>query len=201
MPKFPKDENSIIALAQKVANGISVNPTIFANPPVAATAMQTDLTAYLAKNNEIQMSKARLMQRTQEKNEILERITDAARENVNYGELVAKGDNAVLEQIGWGNRAASVSLQTPGQCRALEIIGQGDAWVRVDWKEPSEGGKVAAYKVQRSEDGGSFADAATVTESEAALFDQPTGKRLTYQVVAINKAGEGMASNTVSLVL
>ena len=83
----------------------------------------------------------------------------------------------------------------------MEVIGQGDGWVRFDWKEPTGGGKIAAYKVQRSEDGSTFTDAATATESEAALFNQPTAKRLIYQVVAINRAGIGTASNTVSLVL
>ena len=45
------------------------------------------------------------------------------------------------------------------------------------------------------------ADAATAVESEAALFNQPPDKKLIYQVVAINKAGEGLPSNTVSIVL
>jgi hypothetical protein len=201
MPRFPTEENKIIELAQKVASGISNNAATFPNPPVSPASINMDLSDYFAKNNEIQLAKAELTHKTQEKNEILERISNAARDNVDYGVIIAKGDDAVLEEIGWGNRAAPTALQPPGQCRALEIIGQGAGYVRIDWKEPIEGGKVAAYKVQRSEDGGAFADAATVIESEAAIFNQPTGKKLTYQVVALNKAGEGMASNTVSLVL
>jgi len=141
------------------------------------------------------------MQKTQEKNEILERIATAARNDIDYGVIIAQGNDAILQEIGWGTRAAPTALQPPGQCRAFEIIGQGDGWVRLDWKEPSDGGKVAAYKVQRSDDGANFADAATAVESEAALFNQPKGKNLIYQVVAINKAGEGLASNTVSIVL
>lgn len=201
MPRFPSEENKIIELAQKVASGIASNAATFPNPPVAPAALNAALDEYFAKVNEIQLSKAETTHKLQEKNEILGRITDGARNDIDYGVLIAQGDEAILQEIGWGNRAAPIALQPPGQCRAFEIIGQGDGWVRLDWKEPKDGGKPAAYKVQRSEDGTNFADAATAVESEAALFNQPKGKNLIYQVVAINKAGEGLPSNTVSIVL
>jgi len=201
MPRFPQEETKIIELAQKVASGISSNATTFPNPPVAPAAINTDLTAYFAKNNETQLAKAEWMQKTQEKNEILDRISTAARNDIDYGVIIAQGDDVILQQIGWGTRAEPTALQPPGQCRVLEIVGQGDGWVRLDWKEPSDGGRVAAYKVQRSEDGTNFTDAATVVESEAAIFNQPKGKNLIYRAVAINRAGEGLASNTISIVL
>lgn len=37
--------------------------------------------------------------------------------------------------------------------------------------------------------------------SEAMLLDQPCGKEYEYKVIAVNKAGEGEASNTVLAVL
>ena len=201
MPTFPQDETKIIELAQKVSSGIANNAATFPNPPVTAAALNTELAAYFDAANEVQQAKADLMQKTQTKNAALEAVTGATRSNVDYGVLVAKGDDAVLREIGWGTRAAPTALQAPGQCRAFEIIGQAAGSVRLDWKEPSDGGKPAAYKVQRSEDGATWTDAAVAVESEAALFNQPTGKTLIYQVVAINKAGEGLASNTVSLTL
>lgn len=201
MPKFPTEETKIIELTQKVANGIANNATTFPNPPIDPAIINADLDLFFAKNNEIQLSKANTMHLTQEKNEMLERISRAARNDIDYGVLVAQNDDAILQEIGWGTRAAPVALQPPGQCRAFEIIGQGDGWVKLDWKEPKDGGKPAAYKVQRSEDGANFNDAATAVESEAALFNQPKGKTLIYQVVAINRAGEGLTSNTISIVL
>lgn len=99
MPRFPKEKTKIIELAQKVANGISNNITTFPNPPMTASSINTALTDYFAKNNEIQQSKAEMMHKTQEKNEILERITDAARDNIDYAVIVAHGDDAVLQEI------------------------------------------------------------------------------------------------------
>ena len=115
--------------------------------------------------------------------------------------MIAHGDDAVLSMIGWGNPAPPTARQPPGQCRALEIIDQGGGWVRINWKEPVGGGKPAAYKIQCSENGLDFTDIAAAVESEAILLNQPTMKNLTYKVRAINKAGEGMDSNTISIVL
>lgn len=199
MPEFPDDEVGTVILGRKVANGIKINAATFPSPAVPGTDMLTDFNAYDAKNVSIQEKKAALMLETQEKNTIYKRIRNATRRNIDYAEIVANGDNAILELVGWGTRADPQRLAEPGQSRALEIIGQGDGWVRLDWKEPIDGGSVASYKVQRSEDGAKFADVGTAVVSDAALFEQPTGKKLFYRVVAINRAGEGLPSNTVTL--
>ena len=44
-------------------------------------------------------------------------------------------------------------------------------------------------------------DVATAIETESTLVDQPKGAELEYRVIAINKSGEGSASNTVMVVL
>ena len=70
----------------------------------------------------------------------------------------------------------------------------------LDWKQPVDGGRVSAYKVQ-SRSGGNWQDVATAIETEATLVDQPKGAELEYRVIAINKAGDGLPSNTVMVVL
>ncbi len=198
MPEFPKKEMDIIELAQKIANGITKNPTDFPNPPVLPADMETSITAFFDKIEAIQLSKAATMGLVQDKNDILKNIVGGSKANIGYAEIVAKGDNAMLEKISWSVRAEPTALQPPAQCRFLEIIGQGDGWVHIDWKEPVGGGKVATYVVQRSQNGTSFTDVAPAVESEAVLNNQPTGKYI-FQVVAMNKAGRGMASNTISI--
>lgn len=201
MPKFPSKETDIIALAQTIAAGIAAHPTVFPSPPVVAADLTQQVTNVLQARDAATALEASLRQKVAEKNSELSAAVEMMKSNITYAEMLAKGDEAILAMIGWSGRAAPTALQPPGQCRALEIIGQGDGWVRLDWKEPSDGGKVAAYKVQRSEDGANFQDTATAVESEAAMFNQPTGKTLIYRAVAINKAGEGLPSNTVSITL
>ncbi|MBN1943223.1 MAG: fibronectin type III domain-containing protein [Phycisphaerae bacterium] len=74
--------------------------------------------------------------------------------------------------------------------------------MKLDWKAPADGGKPAAYEVHRRErDGGTWQSVATALATEVNLVDQPRGKELEYQVIAVNKAGPGEESNTVMCVM
>jgi hypothetical protein len=93
-------------------------------------------------------------------------------------------------------------LEAPGQSRVLEAVRQGAGWVFLDWKEPADGGKVAAYHIERRElPDGLWQPAGLAVISEAMVSNQPTGKTLEYRVYAVNKAGNGPVSNAVDVVL
>ena len=63
-------------------------------------------------------------------------------------------------------------------------------------------GAPAVYKVMQSErPEGAWEDVATVVTTEATLVEQPEKIQLEYRVIAVNKSGEGQASNTVMMVL
>ena len=200
--RFPKDKAKILILSQDVNEGLKTNETTFPSPPYRTNQMDADLAAHEAKRAQIVAAEAAVRQLYEDEKPIFDRIEDGTKQNIKYGESVANGDDAILGLINWGNPSQPKPLEKPGQPRVLEIVGQGDGWVQIDWKEPVGGGKVASYIVRRSEDGGSkFDDATTVSISEATLLNQPKGKKLIYQVVAQNKAGDSMASNTVTLTL
>nr|VFK24132.1 MAG: hypothetical protein BECKLFY1418C_GA0070996_11685 [Candidatus Kentron sp. LFY] len=61
----------------------------------------------------------------------------------------------MINHLGWGAHREPARLKSPGQTRHLEAMGQnggqGDGWIALDWKRPDEGGKAAAYKIQRRE--------------------------------------------------
>ena len=62
--------------------------------------------------------------------------------------------------------------------------------------------KTAAYKIQRRErPSGPWTDASMAIESEITLSDQTRGTEWEFRVIAVNKAGEGLSSNTVMAVL
>lgn len=109
--------------------------------------------------------------------------------------------DAKLTALGWGGKAAPNALQVPGQPRILEAPRQGEGWVFMDWKEPADGGAVVAYKIERRERPvGDWMLISMTFESETTL-NQERGKDWEYRVIASNKAGEGMPSNTVAAVL
>jgi len=74
--------------------------------------------------------------------------------------------------------------------------------VFLDWKKPADGGAVAAYKIERRErPAGPWTLVSMAIESEATLNNQERGKDWEYRVIATNKAGESVPSNTVAVVL
>ena len=55
--------------------------------------------------------------------------------------------------------------------------------------------------MRRERDGGSWEDVVAAMITEITLVEQPRGKELEYQIIAVNKTGDGEASNTVMVVL
>ncbi len=122
--------------------------------------------------------------------------------NLRYAENAVNGSDDQLKLLGWSGRQAPTPPAAPGQTRLLEAPRQGEGWVALDWKAPADGGKTAAYKVQRRQrPAGPWQEVAVAIDSEATLVDQPRGAELEYRVSAVNKAGEGEPGNTVMVVL
>jgi len=119
-----------------------------------------------------------------------------------YAESTSRNDNGKLQLLGWGAPRSRTITGIPGQVRTLEVIREGKDWVFLDWKEPVDGGQVAAYKIQRRKrDSGDWVDVGIAVESEVTLNGQETGVEFEFQVIAVNKAGEGPASNIVRAML
>ena len=130
-------------------------------------------------------------------------LTDNLKRVLRYAENTVNYSDEKLELLGWGGRSRPSSQGAPGQVRSLKIVSQGPAWIALDWKAPTEGGPVKAYKVQRriTAEENEPVDVGTALESKIALVNQPRGKELIYQAIAINKAGEGTPSNIVTVTL
>jgi hypothetical protein len=92
-------------------------------------------------------------------------------------------------------------LPPPGETRDITIVSEGDTWAILRWKPPTDGGAPAFYRIQRRQEGAPWNDAGTATTTEQRMNDQPRGVELQYRVIAVNKAGAGPPSATVTLVL
>jgi len=202
MARFPDREAEVKALAQNIVTGLAANAADFATPPVASAALQALLDSYITLCDEQVAALAAAEQATATKKAGLEELTTAMKAVLRYAEDAVNRDDAKLAALGWGGKAAPTALQAPGQPRALEAPRQGEGWVFLDWKQPAEGGAVAAYKIERRErPSGAWALAGMAVESEATLNNQERGKDWEYRIIATNKAGEGVPSNTVAAVV
>ena len=202
MARFPDREAEIKALAQSIVTGLAANAADFPTPPVASVALQALLDSFITLSDEQVAAQAAAEQVTATKNAGMEELVTAMRADLRYAEDAVNYDDAKLSALGWGGRAAPTELEVPDQARALEAPQQGEGWVFLDWKKPTDGGAVAAYKIERRErPAGDWMLVSMAIESEATLNNQERGKDLEYRVIATNKAGDGVPSNTVAVVL
>ncbi len=202
MAQFPRTEPQVIVLAQDMAAGLAANAAVYPAPPVAPADLQTAMAAYITARDAAVAAAAAAEQATAAKNEALQALTDDMKADLRYAETTVDYDDDQLKLIGWGGRKSKTSLEAPGQTRSLEAPREGEGWVFLDWKEPVDGGAVAAYKIQRRlRPDGPWSDAGMAIESEITLTNQERGKEWEYRVLAVNKAGEGEPSNTVMAVL
>ncbi len=164
--------------------------------------LRTALLEYVAAREAAVVGSAAAAQGTAVKDEALQTLIDFMKADIRYAENVMRFDDGKLRLLGWGGRKSRTSLETPGQVRALEVVREGEGWIVLDWKAPSDGGRVGAYRIQRRpRDGGSWVDAGMAIETEVLLNGQERGVDFEYQVIAANKAGEGLPGNIVTAVL
>lgn len=202
MARFPTKEAQIAALAEPLWRGLLDNNAIFPQPPVHPILIRIKKLQYQSRHNAFLAAQAAAEQATANKDDALENLIEAMQADIRYAENTVDFDDDKLKLIGWAGKKAATPITVPGQVRQLEAPKQGAGWVFLDFKAPADGGKPNAYKIQRrNRPEGAWQDVATAILTEATLVDQPKCAELEYRVIAINKAGDGPASNTVMVVL
>ena len=202
MARFPLQEAKISELAGTMIAGLTDNPTVFPNLPVAAIQLTTSKNAFLAAKSEVIAAKAAYEAALVVKDDAKETLTVQMRDDLRYAELTVHFDDAKLKLIGWGAKRQPAPLSAPGQAMGLTVPLQADGSLSLAWKPPIDGGTVAAYQVMRRlRSESAFEDAGTALIPVATLTGQPRGVELEYQIIAVNKAGQGPPSNTQMVVL
>ncbi len=202
MASFPIREPDIVRLAQDISTGLTAHTTDFPSPPPSPDEINKALAAYNSARDAAILASANSVQGTAAKDHALATLVDLMRADLRYAESASRKDDGKFQLLGWGAPRGRTTIGLPGQVRTLEVIREGKGWVFLDWKEPVDGGQVAAYKVQRRKrEGGDWIDVGMAVDSEITLNGQDPAVEFEYQVIAVNKAGEGPASNIVRAVL
>jgi len=201
--KFPAGEAEILALGQKMSAGFAAHTDVYPAPLVDMKDFDAAMATCVTARDAVMEANAQAKRAVEAKDKVMATFVQMMKTNLRYAENAVNFDNGDLELIGWrGRRSGGHSLTAPGQTRELTSPNRGGGWIDLGWKAPIDGGKVAAYKVQRrEEDSESWLDVGVTTETMIRVSGQPSGKRLEFRVVALNKAGDGEASNGVLAVL
>jgi hypothetical protein len=149
--RFPYREPEIVQLAHDIAAGLASNADVFPAPPYSPEDLEKVLGVHDDNRDAQIMSRATAMRATAAKDESLEAIADMSKSVLRYAENHTRGEDGKLKLLGWGGRRARTQsiAEPPGQALTLEVVREGPTWVYLDWKEPMDGGQVAAYRVQR----------------------------------------------------
>nr|VFJ59514.1 MAG: Fibronectin type III domain-containing protein [Candidatus Kentron sp. DK] len=201
MATFPEDEVGALELVRKMIRGLTDNSAIYPAPPTGPLDLAEKVHACEMAREELATIQSRLKQAFDTKETVMADLIDHAKGNLRYAEHTVDFDDAKLSMIGWGGRRPPQPLMAPGQATHLKAAGQGDGWIALGWRRPTDGGKVAYYCIECRKDEGHWQLAHTAMETEATLTEQERGKTLEYRVVAVNKAGRGEGSNAVTAVL
>ncbi|MGK7903091.1 MAG: fibronectin type III domain-containing protein [Hormoscilla sp.] len=198
MPRFPTREDEIASLANDIIIGLENNPSLLTAPIVDIPTMRASLENYRTAKVKVTAAQAAVKEAVEEKDELLADLVEEMKQIIRQAENETQYNDTSLKKIGWGGRTRRTSIEPPGQVRNLEAPRQGAGWVVLDWKTPSDGGKVVTYKVQMFDrDTDSWKEVTSTLNTEATLVEQERTKTLEYRVIAINRAGEGAPSNTV----
>ena len=201
MARFPNSEPEIAALALLVVQGLGKATEDFPAPPVPPNELQARLEVYNTSLAATVVAETAIRGQHAVKDRALEELVDGVKADLKYAEVVVRDRPERLSQLGWGPRRGANSLAVPGEVRDIRIVSEGDTWVIFDWNPPVDGGQVGAYKVQRKRQGGAWEDIGTSVDTTHLLTNQPRGIEFDYRVLAVNRAGEGAPSATVTVVL
>jgi len=144
MPRFPKKEDEIVALAERLWRGLRSNRPIYPNPPAHRISLRFKAIIYSRYRENIIAKQTAAEQATTAYNEALEELYEAMKFDIRYAENTVDFDDHELKLIGWARKNTKTPLAPPGQGRPLESRKQGAGWVFLDWKAPVEGDAAAA---------------------------------------------------------
>ena len=207
MPNFPKAESEIVALGTAMLNGLTNNPGVYPDPPLAQAQLGPLLNGYAVSKSAHTEAQAAAEETTGTKDEALAMLIEGLKKDLRYCERVAKNDNDKLMLVGWGARKTPEPAPAPGQPRALAATEQGQGTVNLMWKpaENGSGGPVRSFLIERRQQGetefGPWTQIDATLETVAHLTNQPRGIDLEYRVLGANKGGESIPSNVVAVVL
>lgn len=137
MPRFPKREADIAALAEQLWRGLLDNNAVFPAPPVHPMSLRFRKLIYQSRHDNFLAARAAAEQATANKDDALSNLIEAMKADIRYAENTVSFDDDKLKLIGWAGKKAKTPLTPPGQTRLLEAPKQGKGWVFLDWKAPA----------------------------------------------------------------
>ena len=205
MPKFPKKEADIAALAKQMIAGYGAHAGDF--PSIIGPALAVKKRDFEAARDSQAQTQAAAQLATEEKLYRLNLLKEEIRNRLKKSAVDVSGDPEKLAYIGWGPRTEPHPVETPAAPRNLHSIAEGQGLLWLTWDKSASGGAVRNYIIERrdqQETGGQFGDwsiAGSALNNEINLNGQPRGIQMEYRVKAVNTTDQSGPSNIAAIVL
>ena len=206
MPRFPKKEADIFALANQMIAGYTAIPAVF--PHADVIALENASNDYTNQVIVAGCYKADVALATEVKDKSFRALVRNMKQQLKRSESDTKDNPLQLKHIGWTEERYGGQTRKPAQPRSFEATPRGPGVVELEWKAPApgKGGPVRSYVVLRRQQlpGQKFthwSQEGMALTPEITLTNQPRYIQLEYRIIAINATGTSVPSNAVAVVL
>jgi len=197
---FPEREEDILHLAMRMIEAMERDPELFRDAPISAAELRAALEKHREATAAADAADQAERKAFADRDQSLEVLKRGLKEGLWSVEVEVRGEPEKLSGLGWGG-SETTDRVPPGAVRDLTVESVTGGSVLLEWRPPADGGPAAEYRVQRRKPGGAWEYVATAADNDCLLSDQPRGIELDLRVVAVNRAGAGEPSVTVTVVL
>jgi len=106
MPRFPKKEAEIQALAMNIVLGLWNNQPIYPDPSIGVMSLSNKVNSCMNEKNDAIAKQAAAEQETTAKDKALEELVEALKADIRYAGNTVNYDDDKLKLIGWTGKKA-----------------------------------------------------------------------------------------------
>ena len=206
MAQLPRTQPEAVELTQQMIDGFTKHPDTFhsANVPGLQEALDTFHRARMSFLSAESMFKHAGKQQKR----AFESLKSVMSSQIRAAELDTADQPVKLGLIGFGPRRKKSPISAPAQVALLSVEPvERQHIVRLYWKKGFHTGCgrpsnfLIESRVIRDGTASPWRLTGTAFDCDCVLDNQPTGVRIEYRVIAANRGGQSMPSNTVSVIL
>ncbi|MHB0946182.1 MAG: hypothetical protein ACYC3B_03315 [Sedimentisphaerales bacterium] len=201
MATFPTKESEIYSLALRMVEGLKGNPN-FPKPPISWPSLKMRSLIFRARQNDKVKADAKLTASENLKKVTLKNLVAAIKKNLRYAENTVNFDDNKLKLLGWSGHREPGCVHPPAQLTGLKARLKDDGHIELKWKKPIGQNMVSFYRLyRRILPDGKWEDFANCFNEYLLLKEQSRNCEMEFYVIAANKAGQSIPSNTVQITI
>ena len=203
MAQYPRRHAEVTALVDLVIAGFTEHPGEF--PHGDAGQLETARAEFITAGYDLADANAQTDMAASVKKQKFHQLEAVMKQQIKLAQVDCAADPVKLSFIGWGPRRRGETIEPPDAPHSLRILDRSEDTLTLTWRKPPRNPHrpVGCYQVYRRPVNGSAESwqlAGTALETEFPLTSPPAGQT-EYRITALNRTGESLPSNTITVVV